>query len=499
MSKDENTVAAYNELVERLREIHNITQTKQLLDWDRLVTMPADGTPVRNRQQSTIDSVMKEKLTNDRVGDLLDRIATEKLGEKENAVVREARNRYEKNKNSPEHLENSLRQKLNESQKAWQRTAKTTDFGNYVPLLDDVLQLQRERASHLDSDRDPATVLFENKHSGIDVETADRLFDHLLDELVPLREELVASTVEKDPVFEGATTYPEAKQDDLNRALLDELGYDWDRGRFDAAPHAFSCGNPYDVRIATTYDESNPTEALLTTLHEFGHAAYTFGLPGKHYGTPLGRAMKGFVHESQSIFWENHVGRSHEFWELVVPKLTDAFPGLDGVTADQAYEAVNRIHDGGLGDVKGREITLHITNVIRHRMERNCHEMDDLEEIPAVLADEMESHLGVRPDTDARFRSAPWPKGFFGFETYTFGAILAAQLYTTASTEIEAFDAKIRRGEFEDLRHWLTENVYSHGQRYTASELVERATGEELTAKYYTDYVKEKYNRIYDI
>lgn len=496
---DEDTASAYDELVARMKEVYDLGQMKQLLDWDRLVTMPPEGAPARNHQQSTVDSVMKARLTDDRMGQLLEQIATERLDDDQKAVVRRARERYETNANSPERLENALREKLNEAGKAWQKAVKASDFGEYVPLLDEVIRLQRERAEHLDPDREPHAVLFENKHADVDVETAERVFDRLLDELVPIRDEIAANRTEADPVFEGATAYPEEKQEALNRRVLDALGYDWSRGRFDTAPHAFSCGNPYDVRIATRYDEDDPTAALLTTLHEFGHASYTLGLPEDHYGTPLGKAMDGPVHESQSLFWENHVGRSREFWEFVLPEVADAFPELDDVTVDEAYAAVNRTYEEGLTYVEGKELTLHVNNVLRHRMERRCHELDDLDGIPAVVGDEMEEHLGVRPDTRTRFQNAPWPKGFFGFETYTLGAVVAAQLYATAAEEIPDFDGKIRRGEFGDLRNWLAENVYRHGQRYTTGELVERVTGEKLSADYYVDYVKEKYGRLYGV
>lgn len=499
MSQTHDTTSSYDELVTRLRGIYDVQQMNQLLDWDRLVTMSDEGAAVRGKQKSTANSVLKEKLTDDRMGELFEEIDTEQLDDEQSAVVREAKRRYEKNVNSPTQIEAPLRQRLNKAGPFWQKAVKTGDFGEYVPLLDEILQLQRKRASHLDPERDPSAVLFENKHTHIDIDTADRVFDTLLEELVPLRDELAASSTEMESSFAGTTAFPVEKQEELNRKVLDVLGFDWSRGRLDTAPHAFSCGNPYDVRIATPYDEADPTDALLTALHEFGHAIYTLGLPEDHYGTPLGTAMGGIVHESQSFFWENHIGRSRAFWEFVLPELTDVFPELADVSVEEAYETVNRAYDDGLLYVEGKEVTLHINNVVRHRMERKCYELDDLGEVADVVGEEMDERLGVQPDTPKKFQNAPWPKGFFGFEAYTLGAVLAAQLNAAASSDIEDFDGKIRRGEFGDLQNWLTENVYSHGQRYSVPELVERATGEELTADYYVDYVREKYGSLYDI
>ena len=60
-------------------------------------------------------------------------------------------------------------------------------------------------------------------------------------------------------------------------------------------------------------------------------------------------------------------------------------------------------------------------------------------------------------------------------------------------------DHLICTGEFGPIREWLTEQVHQYGQRYRADELIERATGEPLTAEYFVEYACEKYTDLYDL
>ena len=57
----------------------------------------------------------------------------------------------------------------------------------------------------------------------------------------------------------------------------------------------------------------------------------------------------------------------------------------------------------------------------------------------------------------------------------------------------------VRRGEFGVLHAWLRENLYRHGAKYTASELVERTTGSPLRIEPYLDYLWGKYQPLYGL
>jgi carboxypeptidase Taq len=287
----------------------------------------------------------------------------------------------------------------------------------------------------------------------------------------------------------------------LCRELLTTLGYDWDRGRIDTAPHPFSTGTQFDARVTTRFDETDPVGAVGSTVHEFGHATYTLGLDREAYGTPLGRHRGLSVHESQSRLMENHVGRSRAFWDLVTDTVNDHLG--TGVSPREGYEAANRVYPDNRIRVEADELTYHMHIVLRFEIERALVAGElDVEEVPAVWNEKMEEYLGVTPEDDAEgcLQDIHWAHGSFGyFSTYSLGSVLAAQLFAAADREIADLDGRVRAGEFGPLHDWLTENVHAHGQRYETDELVRQATGEGFTADYFLEYAHEKFGELYEL
>ena len=55
-------------------------------------------------------------------------------------------------------------------------------------------------------------------------------------------------------------------------------------------------------------------------------ASTSQGLTGEIEGTFRGQAASLGLHESQSRFWENMVGRSRAFWERHLAEVREAFP-----------------------------------------------------------------------------------------------------------------------------------------------------------------------------
>ncbi|MFB6171694.1 MAG: carboxypeptidase M32 [Haloarculaceae archaeon] len=493
--------AAYDELVETYRRVHALQDAQHVLSWDQQVTMPEGGTPARSRQLSALSATAHEHLTDDRVGDLLDDLDGEVTGARA-ATVREIRRQYERAARVPTDLVEEISEASSEALPVWEEARAEDDFDSFAPTLERLLDLKREYAAHIDPDAEPYEVLFHDYEPYLDLATAERILDRLREELVDLIDAVGDSDVDLAvDAFEG--TFEPDVQEDLSRDALDLLGYDWSHGRLDTSTHPFTTGNQFDARITTRFDEHDPLDALASTVHEFGHATYTLGLPRDDYGTPLGEDRGLTVHESQSRLWENHVARSRAWWGLFLSRVQSRFPSVSGVAPEQAYEAANQVYDDNLIRVEADELTYHMHIVLRFEIERDLVAGDlEVAEVPQVWNDRMESYLGVRPDTDAEgcLQDIHWSHGNFGyFPTYTLGSVLAAQLFAAASDDVGDLDDQIRAGEFDALHDWLTEHVHRHGQRYTTDDLIERATGDPLTADPFLDYVSSKYGDLYDL
>ncbi|MDL5361796.1 carboxypeptidase M32 [Halalkalicoccus sp. NIPERK01] len=501
MAQSTTETDTYERFAEKVRRIENLSAGGSMLRWDQEVKMPDDGIRARSQQLSTLSAVIHEEFTDEEMGEYLDELDAADLDDERAAMVREIRRQYERKTRVPTELVEEISRATSEALPKWKEAKAEDDFSIFAPVLEELIDLQKEYAAHVDPDADPYAVLFAEYEPYLDLETAEEMLARLREELVPLIDAVADSEAEvATDAFSGE--FDPATQEELARDALDALGYNWDRGRLDTAPHPFSIGNQFDARVTTRFDESDLLGGLTSTIHEFGHATYTLGLPDEHYGTPLGDARDLTVHESQSRLWENHVGRSRAFWEHFLPRVEKRFPQVDA-SVEEAYEAANQVHDDNLIRVEADELTYHMHIVLRFEIERELIEGDlAVEEIPETWNEKMEEYLGIRPDTDSEgcLQDIHWSHGSFGyFPTYSLGSVLAAQLYANAEDEIDDLDGRIREGEFDPLREWLTENVHRHGARYTTPDLIEEATGEAFTADYFLEYVKEKYGDLYDL
>ncbi|GAB6862150.1 carboxypeptidase M32 [Haloplanus litoreus] len=498
----DTTSAAYGDLLDRVGRLSNVSHASELLSWDQQVMMPDEGTPARSRQLSALSAVRHDLLTDDELGRLLDDLEAAGLDDERRAVVREVRREQERAVRVPTALVERISAASSEALTAWREAKAEDDFGTFAPHLSELLDLKRRYAEHVDPDRDPYEVLFEEYEPCLPLDHAEDVLTSLREAVVPLVEDIRAADADlATDTFTG--TFAADRQDGLMRDTLDALGYPWERGRLDVAPHPFSTGTTYDARITTRYDEDDPIGALLSTVHEFGHATYTLGLPDDAYGTPLGEARDLSIHESQSRLWENHVGRSRAFWERFLPRVVEAFPGVGDPSVREAYEAVNAVDPSNLVRVEADELTYHLHIVLRFEIERDLLRGDlDVAEVPAVWNDKMESYLGVRPETDAEgcLQDIHWSHGSFGyFPTYSLGSVIAAQLFDAAAADLEGLDDLIRAGEFDPLHDWLTDRIHRHGKRFETNELVRRTTGEDVSADAFVDYATAKYGELYGL
>jgi len=493
---------AYEALLDRVQRWNAVGSASGVLGWDQQVMMPEGGTPARSKQLSALSSVHHDMVTADETGELLDELDDADLTDEQAAVVREVRREYERADAVPVELVEEISETGSEALQAWEEAKAEDDFDEFAPYLEKHVELKREYAEHIDPDRDPYEVLFEEFEPCLSMERAESILAELREALVPMIEDIRESDVELAvDTFEG--TFPEDEQEALSRDALELVGYDFDRGRLDVSSHPFTSGNQFDCRVTTRFDETDPLGAVGSTVHEFGHAQYNLGLPQEHFGTPLGTSRDLSVHESQSRLWENHVGRSEAFWQEFLPVFQEHFPQTEEATVRDAYEAFNQVYEDNLIRVEADELTYHLHIVIRFEIERDLVRGDlDVEDVPGVWNDKYEEYLGIRPDTDSEgcLQDIHWSHGNFGyFPTYSLGSVMAAQLFEAAEAEIDDLDAKIAEGEFDDLHDWLGENVHRHGSRYETNELVKRATGEDFSADAFLDYVDEKYGELYGI
>ncbi|MFB6185351.1 MAG: carboxypeptidase M32, partial [Halobacteriaceae archaeon] len=282
----QSTEEAYDELLSRIKKRANIGHAQGVLGWDQQVMMPEGGAPARSKQISTLSSISHEILTDERSGELLDQLDNADLNEEQRAIVREFRRQYDRAVSVPQELVEEISETSSDAQQIWQDAKQNDDFEHFAPTLETLIELHTERAEHIDSDRDPYVVMYEDGSPYLPLSRVETIFDELREGLVPLIEEIKEDGDELASPFEDKT-FDEDAQMDLAEDTLDYLGYDWDHGRLDTSPHPFTSGNQYDARVTTRFNEDEPLGSLMATIHEYGHATYQLGLSKDDYATPL--------------------------------------------------------------------------------------------------------------------------------------------------------------------------------------------------------------------
>ena len=282
------------------------------------------------------------------------------------------------------------------------------------------------------------------------------------------------------------------------------VGFDFNAGRLDVTTHPFCQGiAPGDTRITTRYNPKRFPDAFFGTLHEAGHGIYDQGLDREQFGAPMGDAVSLGIHESQSRLWENLVGRSRAFWELMYPKAQIHFPKtLAGVPLDDFYAAINDVRPSFIR-VEADEVTYGLHIILRFEIENDLiNDRLKVADVPTAWNERFTKFFGITPPHDSLgcLQDVHWSAGLFGyFPTYALGTMYASQFFLGAQKDIPDLYGKFRKGQFGELKHWLNEKIHLQGQRYPSEKLVKVVTGQEPSHKPYMDYLRAKYGELYGV
>jgi len=480
-----------------------------VLNWDQATYMPPGGAPARGRQAALIGRLAHERFTDAAVGKLLDELQA--YGESlpfdsdDAALLRVARREYERAIKIPSALLGELYGHTAETYDIWTRARPANDFSMLRDKLEKTLDISRKLAECFAPYEHVLDPLINFSDYGMTTRSVSATFAELRAQLVPLVKAISAKQSEDiaDATACLKQFFPEDKQTAFGLSIIKLFGYDFERGRQDKTHHPFmtkfSLG---DVRITTRFNEHDFGDGLFSTLHESGHAMYEQGINRSYEGTPLASGTSAGVHESQSRLWENIVGRSRGFWEYFYPQAQALFPEqLNPVPLDEFYRAINHVQRS-LIRVDADEVTYNLHVMIRFNLEQAMLEGAlAVKDLPDAWDELYESDLGIAPTSqkDGVLQDVHWYSGPIGgsFQGYTLGNILCGQFYEAALKAHPEITAEVGQGQFGTLHGWLRENVYIHGSKYTAPELVARVTGGALDVKPYMSYLKSKYGELY--
>ncbi len=390
----------------------------------------------------------------------------------------------------------------NAASHAWHTAKVTNDFALFAPHLETLVNYSRAFAGYWDSEKAPYDVLLDMFEKGLTMATLDEFFTLLRQELLPV----VEAVVRKGPVVDDSflsVRFPLAKQRRLSDRLMEVLTIDRDHCNIGEVEHPFTTNfSKDDVRITTHYHEKAFASSMYSVIHEGGHALYELNIGDDIKYSPLGTGASMSIHESQSRFYENIIGRSEAFLTYILPDIRKLGPkALKDVSAHDFYLAVNK-STPSLIRMEADELTYSFHIMIRYELEKQLIAGTlAVKDLPAAWNRLYKEYLGVDVpnDTQGVLQDSHWSGGTFGyFPSYALGSAYGAQMLKVMERDIPVWEL-VSKGDLKPIVAWLTDRIYRYGRLLKPNELILKACEGPFDPHFYVEYLRTKYSEVYGL
>lgn len=492
--------ATWSSLRAHLGEIETLASATALLHWDQQTQMPPKAGAFRGDQVALLSRIIHERRTDPRLGGWLESLEarSEDLDPTRQRALHLLRKSWDRATKLPVSLVEALARAEADGFEAWVAAKADDDFPRFAPTLDRILALTREKAAAIDAAAHPYDVLLDDFDPGTTVASLRPLFARLRGGLV----ELLGALRGAAPLAPLGEDFPVDRQRALHVEVAGALGYDFQGGRLDPSEHPFTIALGLgDVRITTRLFADDLLNGLGSTLHEAGHGMYEQGLPNDLFGTGLRDAASLGLHESQSRFWENFIGRSEAFCHWLNPRIRAHFPESRLSPAD-LYRAANRV-EAGLIRVAADEVTYNLHIIVRFELELALLTGElKVADLPQAWRERYRDLLGVEVPDDRRgvLQDVHWSGGAFAyFPSYTLGNLYAASLGRALEAEVPDLWSRVAEGDFQVVLSWLRRNVHERARLAEAPEIVGAAVGERDPVADLLDHLWSRHGALHGV
>ena len=479
-------------------------QAIALLYWDLQTAAPKDSIEAKLSAVGYFSTESFRLSTADEYGSLLKKLSApeeyEQLSPAMQLTIRRNLRDFERFKRIPEAFYTEYVTEKARSEKAWEAAKEASDFSVFAPHLDKVISMTKEYVHYMEPDQDVYEFLVGLFEDGMDTETIDRIFAELKEGLLPLLAKIEAAP--KPALSALQQTFDQDAQKKVQELLLSYIGFSFDCGAVAESMHPFTttlC--PGDVRVTNHYYADNPISSMFSAIHEGGHAIFEQNVDKDFWHTAAAQINMMGLHESQSRFYENILGRNPHFWTPIYEKMSALLPEFKTVPFDTFIKAINDVHPSMIR-TEADEVTYGLHIILRYEIEkaifRDNVKTDDL---PALWNQKMQELLGITPANDAEgiLQDMHWSDGSFGyFPSYLLGSIYDGMYLEAIQKDLGDLDTVLENGRILDITHWLKEKIHRFGSMYNSKEVIERVCGKEISAQPLLRYFEEKYSKVYE-
>ncbi len=488
-----------NQILDAYRPMWSLKHAISLMGWDFETYMPKEGTEERGVADSQLHMLHKDLLLKkDFIGLVASAKKLESLGDLEKGIVRVLDREITKQIKIPKELTEAESLERIRGNMSWREAREKSAFKMYEPHLKKMIEIKKQIAEKIGYKRHPYDALLDTFEEELTINDLDKVFGVLTPRIQKILKKLVDSG---SPFCEESklrkSKYDILKVDELNHDILTLMQYDMKRFRMDISTHPFTeTMGLNDVRITTRYEGTDFKKSIFSTIHEAGHALYNLQCDQSLSVTPIEGGSSLGLHESQSRYWENIVGRSLPFVQLIAPLIRKQLSFASQATADELYLYFNNVKADYVR-VDADEVTYNLHIALRYEIEKKIFRDDlSVSEIPEFWNDRMEQLLGVRPSKDSQgvLQDTHWSSGLFGyFPTYTLGNLVSAIIASKMRKDLEGYEEDIKRGNFKPIREWLRLKIHQHGSVYAPKVLLNNSLNEGYNPDYFVAYLETKY------
>ena len=493
---------ALEELALLQKTLYAFEMASSAIYLDSVTVAPKNTSEGRGIALGILNGEMQKRMTAPEVGELLTflREHKEELSQSEARQVELLTREYEQMSRIPAEEYVAYAMLINEASDIWHKAKEQNDFALFCPVLEKIFDFNRKFAGYYDSSKKPYDALLNEYERGVDMEYLDKFFASIKEKLVPLIHKIgEAEQINNDFIFRH---YPIEAQRTFSDYLMEVMGLDRGHCTIGETEHPFTLNfNNKDVRITTNYKENNLVDSMFSVIHEGGHALYELGISDEIQYTCLAGGVSMGVHESQSRFYENLIGRSKPFVEAIFPKMQEIFPEqLKDVTAEDMYLAVNRA-EPSLIRTEADPLTYCLHVMIRYEIEKAVIGGSlEVKDIPATWNRMYKEYLGVDVPSDKEgcLQDSHWSGGMIGyFPSYALGSAYGVQMLQNMEAEVDIWP-QVAKGDLSAVTGWLKEKVHKYGCLMEPADIIKNACG-KFDPTIFTDYLVERYSEIYKL
>lgn len=390
---------------------------------------------------------------------------------------------------------------LVEADDVWHTAKENSDFALFLPVLEKMFETHIRFAGYIAPEKKPYDYWLGEYEEGLTTEICDKFFGQVRSRLVPLIAKVKNANQVSNDILHG--DFAPESQEKLAYYLMETMGLDLDHVGLSTTEHPFttSLGSHFDERITTHYYTEDFSFSMFSVIHEGGHALYDTGSRDEFAYTVLDGGVSMGIHESQSRFYENILGRSRGFTSFVFPKIQELYPQLKNYTADDFYRAVNRV-EPSLIRTEADEVTYCLHVMIRYELEKRVMAGElKVQDLPNEWNRLYKEYLGVDVPNDKLgvLQDSHWSGGNIGyFPSYALGSAYGAQFLKKMKETIDV-DALTAKGDFAPINEWNKENIWQYGSFYKPNEILEKVLGEPFDPSVYLDYLEDKVKSVYGV